>query len=109
LLICIGDLQLKEQGAHKLQRVLIPDPELSCFYPTKRDEFVIIATDGLWDVMTSQAAVDYARELLLQEALLGTTTCDVLPVLFVPYHRLIKAHARAPDLLTHIVGHTLYT
>lgn len=67
----LGDLQLKEQGNMKLQRVLIPDPELSCFYPTENDEFILIATDGLWDVMTSQAAVDFTRNLLLQENLLG--------------------------------------
>ena len=69
-----GDLQLKEQGNQKLQRVLIPDPELSAFYPTQRDDFMIIATDGLWDVMTSQSAVDHARSLLVQEGLLGENT-----------------------------------
>lgn len=68
-------MQLKEQGALRLQRVLIPDPELSCFYPTCRDDFIIIATDGLWDVMTSQAAVDFARGLLVQEGLLGMLAC----------------------------------
>jgi protein phosphatase 2C family protein 2/3 len=64
-------MQLKEQGSQGLKRVLIPDPELSCFYPTQGDEFLLIATDGLWDVMTSQAAVDFARNLLTQEGLLG--------------------------------------
>ena len=68
---CAGDLQLKEQGNQKLQRVLIPDPELSAFYPTQKEDFLIIATDGLWDVMTSQAAVDHTRTLLTQEGLLG--------------------------------------
>lgn len=74
VLICYcatGDLQLKEQGAQNLQRVLIPDPELSCCFLTRREEFVLIATDGLWDVMTSQAAVDFARNLLVQEKLIG--------------------------------------
>lgn len=70
-----GDISLKEQGAQGLQRVLIPDPELSALYPTSRDDFIIIATDGLWDVMSSQAAVDHARNLLTQEGLLGTTFC----------------------------------
>eukprot|EP01032_Pedospumella_encystans_P026108 gene26108-29493_t len=38
----LGDLQLKEQGNQKLQRVLIPDPELSAFYPTQKEDFLII-------------------------------------------------------------------
>lgn len=66
-----GDISLKEQGAQSLQRVLIPDPELSALYPTRDDDFILIATDGLWDVMSSQAAVDHARNLLVQEGLLG--------------------------------------
>lgn len=50
---------------------MIPDPEISVLYPTTQDEFIIIATDGLWDVMSSQTAVQYVRTLLLQENLLG--------------------------------------
>jgi len=69
---------LKEQGNQKLQRVLIPDPELSSFYPTQKEDFLIIATDGLWDVMTSQAAVDHTRALLTQEGLLGEMGCFLL-------------------------------
>lgn len=69
---------MKEQGNQKLQRVLIPDPELSSFYPTQKEDFLIIATDGLWDVMTSQAAVDHTRALLTQEGLLGEMGCFLL-------------------------------
>jgi protein phosphatase 2C family protein 2/3 len=39
--------------------ILIVDPEISQFYPIRDDQFIIIATDGLWDVMTSQEAVDF--------------------------------------------------
>jgi serine/threonine protein phosphatase PrpC len=53
----LGDIQLKEQGNKSLRGVLLPDPELSCFQPQAEDRFVIIATDGLWDVLTSQVGV----------------------------------------------------
>ncbi|KAJ1410181.1 phosphatase 2C-like domain-containing protein, partial [Ochromonadaceae sp. CCMP2298] len=62
----LGDFQLKEQGNKSLRGVLLPDPELSCFFPTTEDQFMIIATDGLWDVLASQAAVDHVRNLLRQ-------------------------------------------
>ena len=45
--------QLKAPG----RKVLIADPEITTFRPCGLiDEFVVIATDGLWDVMSSQGA-----------------------------------------------------
>jgi protein phosphatase 2C family protein 2/3 len=64
----LGDAQLKSKKG-----VLIPDPEVSCFNPSKQDEFMVIATDGLWDVFSSQGVVDFVRDLLQQENLLGET------------------------------------
>jgi serine/threonine protein phosphatase PrpC len=46
----IGDGQLKEPQ----RRILISDPEITSFRFQSDDEFIIIATDGLWDVMSSQ-------------------------------------------------------
>lgn len=63
----LGDAQLKK---HKTG-VLISDPEISSFVPSIKDEFVVIATDGLWDVMTSQAVVDFVHGQLTTEGLLG--------------------------------------
>jgi len=62
---------------------VVPDPELSGFIPSKRDQFLIIATDGLWDVMTSQRAVEFVNDLLVEDDLLGIFTsflyyCDAL-------------------------------
>ena len=45
---------------------------------------MLIATDGLWDVMSSQAAVDYAKGLLLQESLLGESV-----IVFTFFHLLL--------------------
>ena len=46
-------VQLKAPG----RKVLIADPEITTFRPCGLiDEFVVIATDGLWDVMSSQGA-----------------------------------------------------
>ncbi|KAL8139074.1 hypothetical protein V2J09_005075 [Rumex salicifolius] len=40
---------------------LIPDPELRQIVLTEDDEFLIIACDGIWDVMSSQHAVNLVR------------------------------------------------
>ena len=43
---------------------LIADPELKMITLGKEDEFLIISSDGLWEVFTNENAVDFARRRL---------------------------------------------
>ncbi|CAA6661642.1 unnamed protein product [Spirodela intermedia] len=43
---------------------LIAEPEMKMITLGKDDEFLVIGSDGLWDVFTSQNAVDFARRRL---------------------------------------------
>ncbi|OIV97264.1 hypothetical protein TanjilG_10798 [Lupinus angustifolius] len=43
---------------------LSAEPELKLTTLTKEDEFLIIGSDGIWDVFSSQNAVDFARRRL---------------------------------------------
>ncbi|GMI92832.1 DNA-binding protein phosphatase 1 [Hibiscus trionum] len=63
----LGDWHLegmKEMG----ERIgpLIAEPELKMITLTKEDEFLIIGSDGIWDVFTSQNAIDFTRRRLQQ-------------------------------------------
>eukprot|EP00252_Welwitschia_mirabilis_P000791 TRINITY_DN1075_c0_g2_i1.p1 TRINITY_DN1075_c0_g2~~TRINITY_DN1075_c0_g2_i1.p1 ORF type:complete len:377 (-),score=84.74 TRINITY_DN1075_c0_g2_i1:398-1528(-) len=44
---------------------LIAEPEIHQAYLTEEDEILIIACDGIWDVLSSQKAVDIARNSLI--------------------------------------------
>jgi len=47
--------------------LVIPDPDVTCTkIKPNEDEFIILACDGLWDVLTSQEAVDLVKKDLLQ-------------------------------------------
>lgn len=62
-----GDFHLEElKGDPEAGRPgpLIVDPEVELGTLTEEDEFLIIACDGLWDVFSSQNAVDFTRAAL---------------------------------------------
>ncbi|GER37129.1 protein phosphatase 2c [Striga asiatica] len=52
-------------GDRYLRPYVIADPELMIVPRTKEDECLILASDGLWDVMTNNEACDLARKRIL--------------------------------------------
>lgn len=44
---------------------IIPDPEVMFIPRTRDDECLILASDGLWDVMTNEEVCDLARKRIL--------------------------------------------
>ncbi|XP_022749585.1 probable protein phosphatase 2C 27 [Durio zibethinus] len=95
----LGDWHLK--GVKEMgERIgpLIAEPELKMITLTKEDEFLIIGSDGIWEVFTSQNAIDFARRRLqehndvelcckeiVEEAKKRGTT-DNLTVVLVSFH-----------------------
>jgi serine/threonine protein phosphatase PrpC len=65
----IGDLSLK-RGAGE-QYLVTAEPEVFELPLSSTDEFLIVACDGIWDVMESQEAVDFVRHELVRGA-----TCE---------------------------------
>ncbi|XP_020577240.1 probable protein phosphatase 2C 6 [Phalaenopsis equestris] len=52
-------------GDRYLKPWIIPEPEVRIISRTKEDECLILASDGLWDVMSNEEACDAARRRLL--------------------------------------------
>ena len=44
---------------------MVADPEIMIVPRTKQDECLILASDGLWDVMTNEEACDLARRRIM--------------------------------------------
>lgn len=55
--LCAGDRYLKPY--------IIPVPEVTIVARAKDDECLIIASDGLWDVMSNEEVCDAARKRIL--------------------------------------------
>lgn len=45
---------------------MIPEPEVTVYKRNELDEFIVIATDGLWDVVSNEVTCDVARKCLRQ-------------------------------------------
>ncbi|KAI4335261.1 hypothetical protein L6164_013925 [Bauhinia variegata] len=52
-------------GDRYLKPWVIPDPEVKFIRREKNDECLILASDGLWDVMTNEEACEIARKRIL--------------------------------------------
>jgi len=55
-------------GDHCLKEFVVCDPYLYQHPLDEEDEFLIIACDGVWDVMEDSEAVDIVRESLMQDS-----------------------------------------
>ncbi|CAH2037141.1 unnamed protein product [Thlaspi arvense] len=52
-------------GDEYLEPYVIPDPEVTFMPRAREDECLILASDGLWDVMSNQDACEFARKRIL--------------------------------------------
>ncbi|KAJ7548585.1 hypothetical protein O6H91_07G018100 [Diphasiastrum complanatum] len=94
----LGDWHIDGLKASGVDCPLTAEPEIQQAVLTEEDEFMIIGCDGLWDVFTSQNAVDFARKKLqlhndperCSKELVGEAlrreTLDNLTVLTVCFH-----------------------
>lgn len=60
----LGPGMTRSIGDKFFKRFLIPTPEITITDILPEDEFVIMASDGIWDVLSSQLAVNFVREAL---------------------------------------------
>ncbi|EXC20871.1 putative protein phosphatase 2C 75 [Morus notabilis] len=63
-------------GDKYLKPIVISDPEITFSKREPEDECLIIASDGLWDVLSSELACDVARECLGEGSTSATSAID---------------------------------
>lgn len=77
-----GDVNYKDPSLGKTHspHILIADPEIKVMEITPQDDFMILATDGFWDVMSSQDAVKFLRKKKQKKKFVpgraGSMLCD---------------------------------
>lgn len=69
----IGDRRLKEMGEGQI----IAKPEYATIQLDADNHFLILASDGLWDVISNQAAIDFIKNKLITTSDLNTIATDL--------------------------------
>ena len=63
----LGDLKYKQNRAlPPSEQMITAQPDIIAHRIKPEDEFLVVACDGIWDVMSSQAVVDFVRPRLRQ-------------------------------------------
>ncbi|CAL9027792.1 unnamed protein product [Prunus brigantina] len=82
-------------GDRYLRPWIIPVPEISFMTRTDEDECLILASDGLWDVMTNEEVGEVARHLLRRRRRsISSLTDDIPPAQAVADHLTEMAYGR---------------
>lgn len=94
----IGDLEYKKNPRlQPNEQIICSTPDVHTFRREAGDEFVIIACDGIWDVLGSQDAVDFVHERLPQRIRTGRPLSGIMEEML--------DHCLSPDLsLTNGIG-----
>ena len=57
-----GDFDYKRvPGFGPFEQLISPEPEISEWVRTPKDEFVVLACDGVWDVMSNKDICEFVR------------------------------------------------
>ena len=66
-----GDFFLKDMTAKSPDMVVTSTPSTTCIPRMEGDEFLLLACDGIWDVMSCDRAIGFVRESLRHDLLSG--------------------------------------
>jgi protein phosphatase 1G len=81
----IGDLEYKKRDdLPPEQQIICSTPDVIVKERQPEDEFIILACDGIWDVMTNQAACDFVRERLLEKKDVAQVGIELLDKCITP-------------------------
>ena len=79
----LGDYEYKNvEGKSQCEQLVSPEPELYVEKRTDDDQFLVLACDGIWDVMSTEDICAYVRSRFLVTADVELITNQVIDTCF---------------------------
>jgi len=60
----LGDFQYKDVNIHQARQMVTCYPDVSVHMRTQKDAFLLLACDGVWDVMTNAEAIEFLHSVV---------------------------------------------
>ncbi|KAL6297745.1 phosphatase 2C-like domain-containing protein, partial [Sparassis latifolia] len=80
----LGDFQYKAKSLPPERQAVTCDPEVVEHQLTEEDEFLVLASDGIWDCLTSQQVIDAVRLLVSRRKALSEICEDLCDLCLAP-------------------------
>ncbi|KAK4693202.1 protein phosphatase PTC2/3, partial [Phenoliferia sp. Uapishka_3] len=81
----LGDFEFKQSPQLDAEhQVVTADPDINIHEHTPEDEFLVIACDGIWDVLSSQQTIDYVRRGIAQRKELSVICEELMTSCLAP-------------------------
>jgi protein phosphatase 1B len=68
----------KVEGRGPCEQLVSPEPEITVQAREQSDEFLVLACDGIWDVMNNEELCDFVRHQLTIHANLETVCSSII-------------------------------
>lgn len=79
----LGDFEYKNvEGKGQCEQLVSPEPEVLKVERNPADEFLVLACDGVWDVMSNEEVCSYVTSRLKVESDLQKVVCSVIDTCF---------------------------
>eukprot|EP00128_Syssomonas_multiformis_P018928 Colp12_sorted_trinity150504_noHs@35541 len=84
----IGDFEFKNNSKLKAEeQIVTANPDIIVKKITNEEEFIILACDGIWDVMSNQDAVSFVRKRISQQVELEKIAEELMDACLAPENR----------------------
>lgn len=81
----IGDFEFKQNvNLTPEYQIVTSDPEITEHPITEKDEFIVLACDGIWDCMTSEEVVEFVRQEIAKGSNLSKVCEDLMERCLAP-------------------------
>ena len=104
LIALLGDLSFKrKEGLSPAEQAITVVPEVSVTELTAEDEFMVLACDGIWEVLTSQQVVTFVRRRLDSAARITDILEQLCDLCLAPTNRGHKGTGLGMDNMTAMI------
>lgn len=69
-------------GPRQKEDLLSCCPDVVTYFPQSSDDFIVIASDGLWDVLSSEEVIDRVQSFLIESGIYARLSGNIRNIFY---------------------------